>query len=251
MHLKLEHPVTPFAVLQNFGVNGEYYRANGIPIDGHNGLDLRATHGQPVYASHDGIAYITTNDGREGVGVVLRTLGLHLYENSQVYFKSIYWHLVDPTKDPNFPFPITNGQQVKTGDLIGYADNSGFSAGSHLHFALKPQAFNESNNAWYNTEQGNGYAGAIDPTPYLPPIKYIFLKDLELGMYNIDVLHLQITLNRDPQTLVALTGNGSMGKETPYFGTLTKNAVIRYQKKHGINPIGRVGPITRAHLMKD
>lgn len=70
MKLILSSPITPFVVMQGFGVNGDYYQAHGINIIGHNGLDLRATHGQPIYASHDGQAYYEI-DSDSGHGVVL------------------------------------------------------------------------------------------------------------------------------------------------------------------------------------
>lgn len=38
------------------------------------------------------------------------------------------------------------------------------------------------------------------------------------------------------------------GPITGYFGPLTRAAIIKYQMKHGINPLGIVGPITRATL---
>ena len=153
------YPVIPFIVTQPFGVNGEYYRANGINIAGHNGLDLRATHGQPVYATHDGTCYPEI-DVKQGNGVVIRSDKPYTYNGAEVYFKTIYWHLVKSDA------VVKTGQKVKAGDLIGYADNTGFSNGDHLHFGLKPQAWNENNWSWYNVEQGSGYLGAIDPMPY-------------------------------------------------------------------------------------
>lgn len=36
--LELWFPVRPWKITQGFGVNGDYYRANGINIAGHNGL---------------------------------------------------------------------------------------------------------------------------------------------------------------------------------------------------------------------
>ncbi len=56
MKFTISNPITPFVILQPFGVNGDYYQAHGINIKGHNGLDLKADHGQPVYATHDGMA---------------------------------------------------------------------------------------------------------------------------------------------------------------------------------------------------
>lgn len=79
--------------------------------------------------------------------------------------------------------------------------------------------------------------------------RYSFKKDLHYGMTDADVLFLQRHLNKDPDTQVAQTGVGSPGNESYYFGSLTKAAVIRYQKKWGITPaIGYVGPITRGVL---
>ena len=152
------YPLKPFIVTQPFGTNGEYYRANAINIIGHNGLDLKAIRGQEVRASHDGIAYIGI-DSREGHGVVIQSNNKFNYNNEEVYMKTIYWHLL-----PNIY--IENGQKVLAGDLIGYADSTGFSTGDHLHFGLKPGAPGENSAIWYNTEQDNGYFGSIDPLPF-------------------------------------------------------------------------------------
>lgn len=153
------YPVRPMTILQPFGVNGEYYQQHGINVKGHNGLDILATHGQPVYAAHDGICFPEI-DGNQGNGVVIRSNEAYDYNGQQVYFKSIYWHLVKADA------VVKTGQKVKAGDLIGYADSTGFSTGDHLHFAIKPQAWNENDWIWYNTEQDNGYLGNIDPTPF-------------------------------------------------------------------------------------
>lgn len=153
----LFYPVKPFILNQGFGLNPQMYAPFGLK--GHNGLDLQAYHGQPVYAAHDGTCY-TEIDNNQGHGVVIRSDEPFLYDGQMVHMKSIYWHLVDANA------VVKTGQKVKAGDLIGYADNTGFSTGDHLHFGLKPQAWNESNWTWYNTEQTNGFLGAIDPTPF-------------------------------------------------------------------------------------
>lgn len=156
---ELYFPIKPWKVTQVFGVNGKYYQDNGIDIKGHNGIDLRAYHGQNVYASHDGEVTYAGVDSNEGYGVVIRTTEPVDYEGKLVYMKTIYWHLIKI-------IPVKVGQKVKAGDIIGYADNTGFSTGDHLHFALKPQGKGENDWTWYNTEQNNGYKGAIDPTPF-------------------------------------------------------------------------------------
>lgn len=128
-------------------------------LDGHNGIDFYALDGTPVYAAHDGVCYPEV-DSSGGNGVVIRTLEDYDYNGQAVRFKTIYWHL----KKANAV--VHMGDIVKAGDLIGYADNTGVSTGSHLHFGLKPQAWTEADWTWYNSAQNNGYLGAIDPAPY-------------------------------------------------------------------------------------
>lgn len=174
MKLELDYPVTPFFITQPFGVNGEYYRANRIDVLGHNGLDLRARHGQPLYAAHDGQAYYTDDDGKEGQGVVIISNDKREMEGSITHYKTIYWHLCNPHEEPQYASPVflyrekTKGKPmpIKAGQIVGYADNTGFSNGDHLHFGLKPVALKESPRTWWNRKQNNGYGGAIDPMPY-------------------------------------------------------------------------------------
>lgn len=122
-------------------------------------FDLYTVRGQYVRAAHDGIVTFVGSDSKGGWGVEIRTKDPRDYNGKEVYFRTIYWHLI-----PNIP--VRAGQEVKVGDIIGYADSTGFSTGDHLHFALKPIIVKE-NEMWYNVEQDNGYFGAIDPMPYL------------------------------------------------------------------------------------
>lgn len=61
---------------------------------------------------------------------------------------------------------------------------------------------------------------------------FAFKKDLQLGDTDPDVKELQKILNSDPDTIVATEDVGSRGKETTYFGALTKAAVIKFQNKY-------------------
>ncbi len=82
-------------------------------------------------------------------------------------------------------------------------------------------------------------------------------RTLRQGSVGADVRELQVLLNKDPETRIALSGAGSFGRETSSFGTLTRQAVIRFQTKYasdvlypaGISfPTGVVGAMTRAKL---
>ena len=191
--LELIYPLDTVIVSQPFGANAQFYadpKYGGVI--GHNGIDFMAQHGVPVYATHDGIAYYEF-DGGQGEGVVIKTSEKFEYNGEEVYFKTVYWHMCDSVKEPQFISPVYKavgyhpdqtgvsniGIPVEAGDLIGYADNTGASTGDHLHFSLKPCLVNETNGIWYNIEQKNGYNGAIDATPYFDNHTPVYLKMLK------------------------------------------------------------------------
>ena len=88
---------------------------------------------------------------------------------------------------------------------------------------------------------------------------YTFSKNLGLGSKGEEVRELQKILNLDPYTRVAATGPGSRGRETVYFGSLTKKALLKFQNKYKkditgplgiIYESGNVGNLTRVKLNK-
>lgn len=236
---ELLSPVKPFWLTQIFGVDKKTYSRFGI--NGHNGLDFLAAHGQPIYAAHDGTAYYEV-DNDQGHGVVL--VSNKSYDNTGygkgVFMKTIYWHLCDPEKSPDLASPVylyqkkNKGKQkaVKAGEVIGYADNTGFSTGDHLHFGLKPMVLKKG--VYKNVAQDNGFFGAIDPTPF-------FKKD-DKPSFDGTFVSLQKCLKAE----------GLFPEGVEYFenfGPVTRRATIEFQKKYNIwPPLGNFGPLTKAKI---
>jgi peptidoglycan/xylan/chitin deacetylase (PgdA/CDA1 family) len=72
--------------------------------------------------------------------------------------------------------------------------------------------------------------------------KFIFTRTLQTGSTGNDVMELQ-------KRLIA-EGHLKIAAPTTYFGSLTRAAVILYQKAKGLPQVGIVGPQTRAELNK-
>ena len=121
--IKLLFPVRPISINQGFGGNRATYAQFGL--DGHNGLDLQTYHGQPVYASHDGTAYYNV-DSSGGNGIVIVSNEAYDYNGKQVHFKTLYWHLADPIKEPMYYTKYLSGGAnnstgipIKAGEILG------------------------------------------------------------------------------------------------------------------------------------
>lgn len=124
-------------ITQPFGNPAPLYTRLGYL--GHEGLDLRAPIGTPVYAAHDGRVTVLWAPASYGRYVMVET----------DWILTLYGHLSRALRD---------GELVEAGTLIGYSGNTGgTSTGAHLHFGAKPQP----------VDLGNGYKGWIDPLPLL------------------------------------------------------------------------------------
>lgn len=164
-------PVSPFIINQGFGENQSCVSLDGtnkvITCDGnnppagykslygpggHKGIDLRAYHGQEVYCARDGVVYNIDTNTKSGLDVKV------LSEINGESYMHIYEHLLG--------YKPKVGDKVMTGQLIGWADNTGYSSGDHLHFELKKRI--------------DGTYQSIDP---LPLMDTIFALDILL-IYN-------------------------------------------------------------------
>jgi hypothetical protein len=240
MKISLYYPCKPLSINQGWGTGTAYYARYGLK--GHNGIDFFAPDGTEVRATHDGVVTYAGLDGANGNLIVVRSKDVFDYEGEEVYFKTLYGHLKTGT------YKVHATQEVKTGNLLALADNTGASSGSHLHFGLKPVLQGEEDWIWFNRYQENGYNGAIDPTPYFngkfakdmaePPFQ--FTKDLSYGSVGGDVLKLQ-------QFLVE--HNFGFFTPTGFFGTKTTEAIKYLQQRAKITPaVGYFGPKTREYV---
>ena len=86
----------------------------------HNGIDIKATIGTPVFATADGIIAKASLEGNWGNLIVITHLDG--YETWFAHLNGFY---------------ISENQEVKKGDIIGYVGNTGLSTGPHLHYEVK------------------------------------------------------------------------------------------------------------------
>lgn len=242
MKFHISHPLKQVVINQKFGevANLQYYKDHGLNFIGHNGVDYGATHGTPVYATHDGIVGYAGGDAKAGIGVVLVTN--EKFDSpkdsnfGQTLYKTIYWHLApSDCHGGAHKVPVTFGQQVKKGDIIGYVNNTGLSTGDHLHFGCKQVMEGEEKWTWFNLNQNNGYSGAIDPLQFIEP----FSRDLFLGSTGPDVSLLQAQL---------VIRGFLLTKDFGTFGPKTFAAVRAFQKAYLLPATGYFGRMTRGKL---
>jgi len=245
LEIKLVHPVQNpnwRYLSQLFGVNAKLYKYYfGLP--GHNGLDYtwpnspKNGYGEPVLAAHNGRIVRLYSDHP----LQTRGSGIYLLDKSEK-FMTIYWHLSEFTCKPN--------QEVKAGEVIGLAGNTGFVrpkptkanpyAAVHLHFGLKIL----DPNYWKN--RNNEYNNYVDPVPYLirpgDKLPVYWPSNLFLGSKGDCVSWLQ--------TALKLEGLAEDYEPIGYFGRKTLRDARKLQKKYGIEPsYGFCGPKTRRILM--
>lgn len=150
----LEVPVKGY-LSQNFG-DTPFARNGGYRGHFHNGIDIAAPIGTPIYAAEDGtIIKFGDQDrfcrkGAYGKFVVIS------HPNN---LTTLYAHL------SSFNAIVADGRVVKRGDIIGYVGKTGYATGPHLHFTVY------SSLTFYM-----GSSRSCGPMPfggYLNPIDYL------------------------------------------------------------------------------
>jgi len=117
-----QYPVTPdtLRITSNFGTRRSY---NGSPVTSfHGGTDFGGGEGLPIYAPAPGRVVLAERFALRG-NAVLIDHGMGLFSG--------YWHQTQ--------IAVNEGQQVQTGDLIGYIGDTGLVTGPHLHWEMRLQ----------------------------------------------------------------------------------------------------------------
>jgi murein DD-endopeptidase MepM/ murein hydrolase activator NlpD len=138
--LEFRHHIFPVAGAFSWGEEGSRF---GAPRKGHRhqGQDLAAAEGTPVVAPRGGVVETVQYQAR-GAGHYV------VVDGESEDYDYVFMHLRSGS------IPVTAGQRVRTGQLIGEVGSTGASSGPHLHFEI-----------WV----GGWYAGGepIDPLPLL------------------------------------------------------------------------------------
>ena len=106
----------------------------------HNGIDIGAPHGSPIYAAASGTVWIAGWSSSAGNWVVIDHGGGVL---------SVYMHAS--------ALYVSSGQYVGAGTCIAAVGNTGYSFGAHLHFGIMVGSSGGYNGYW------------VDPLGYVSP----------------------------------------------------------------------------------
>ncbi|MGZ5904301.1 MAG: M23 family metallopeptidase [Reyranella sp.] len=142
------------------------------PLFMHDGADLVAPTGTPVYAASDGVVIGAAPNG--GYGNWIRI-------DHQGKLSTVYGHL------SSFAPGIQEGARVSQGELIGFVGNTGRSTGAHLHFEIL----------------SNGKA--VDPLAY-PELKRAQLRGADLERFRKQVKNALAERERERAVTLAFGG---------------------------------------------
>lgn len=109
-------PVEQYRITNTFGQGASYY-SSGY----HTGLDFACPMGTPIHAVANGVITEVGYDGAFGNKTVIT-----LEDGTELWFAH------------QSQFAVDVGEEVRTGDVIGYVGNTGNSRGAHVHLEVRP-----------------------------------------------------------------------------------------------------------------
>lgn len=117
-------PVDNREITSYFGYRG-YEATGGVGTADHDGLDIGAWTGEPIYASAAGTVTLACEYGGYGNCVIIA------HDNG---YSTLYGH--------QSAIAVSEGQRVNQGDVIGYVGSTGWATGPHLHISFIDAAGN-------------------------------------------------------------------------------------------------------------
>jgi murein DD-endopeptidase MepM/ murein hydrolase activator NlpD len=135
---------------QNYGCTEFARSSNFYPTCFHNGIDIAASYGTEIKSARAGVVIAVQNAPYAyGKWIAIE------HDNGLV---TLYGHLSLQSVDV--------GQNVASGDIIGYMGSTGFSTGSHLHFTVyAPLTFTTKPSSISGTLP---IGATLNPFDYLP-----------------------------------------------------------------------------------
>ena len=161
----LQWPVDNVRITQYFG-NTPFAASGAYSGKGHNGIDLGMPIGTPLHAALSGTVLGTGNtDAIKGC----YSFGKWVLIKHANGLDTMYAHLSQ--------INVSQGQEVKTGDLIGYSGETGYATGPHLHFGVYVSSATQIIQLSQATNKATPCANAVMPVAplsgYLNPLNYL------------------------------------------------------------------------------
>jgi len=107
--------------VQSYGMT-DYAKGGAYGGEGHNGIDVAAPLGSPVFAAADGVVSGIGDLGGVAYGSWITVA------HGELGFDTLYGHLLAQK--------VSVGQTVKRGEVIGVLGSTGYSSGPHVHFMV-------------------------------------------------------------------------------------------------------------------
>lgn len=161
----LSWPLDNVRITQYFG-NTAFARSGAYNGKGHNGMDFAAQIGTPIRAALSGVVIGTGNtDTVRGC----YSFGKWVMVKHGNGLNTMYAHFSQ--------ISVYEGQQISTGDVLGYSGETGFATGPHLHFGVYVSSATQIIALGQATNQKTPCAKAVMPVAplaaYLNPLNYL------------------------------------------------------------------------------
>jgi murein DD-endopeptidase MepM/ murein hydrolase activator NlpD len=160
----LRWPLDSVRITQYFG-NTEFAKSGAYNGKGHNGIDLAASIGTPLHAALTGTIQATGNtDEYKGC----YSYGKWILLRHPNGISTLYAHLSE--------IAVSKGDSIRTGEVIGYTGNTGYTTGPHLHltvFASEAVQVVRMGDVKKITNCGGAYVPVAPLQAYLNPLDYL------------------------------------------------------------------------------